>query len=60
MNNCYDRNLSDRDIWVVINGQGANWAKTKAGVPQGLIFGSLLFLVFVNDVVDNIKHNIIR
>ena len=50
--------LSDRKQRVVLPGAVSDWTFIRAGVPQGSILGPLLFLLYINDIVNNIGSNI--
>ena len=50
--------LSNRRQRVTLPGTQSNWNYIHAGVPQGSILGPLLFLLYINDIVKDIKSNI--
>ena len=54
----FNNYLNNRSQRVVLPGACSSWKSIKAGVPKGSILGPLLFLIYINDIVENIHCKI--
>ena len=50
--------LDNRYQRVLLNGENSHWEPIKAGMSQGSVLRLLLFLIYINDLPDNLISNV--
>ena len=50
--------LNNRTLQVVVDGRSSAPAPVTSGVPQGSDLGTILFLIYINDIPDSVKSHV--
>ena len=52
--------LNDRRQRLVVDEEVSSWKPVLSGVHQGSVLGSILFLIYINDLEEGVTCNILK